>query len=66
MYGTGSTGESVSIDGLWQLLTPPVGVNRHCKKIIGRSGPLNKKLNWHGPIDKLMYWYAIPMIIRVN
>ena len=30
VYGTGSTDESVSIVRLWPLLTPPVGVNRHC------------------------------------
>ena len=33
MCGTGSTDESVSIVGLRLLLTPPVGVNRHCVKI---------------------------------
>ena len=37
VHGTGSTEESVSMVGLWQLLTPPVGVNRHCAKIYNNT-----------------------------
>ena len=39
VYGTGSTDESVSIVGLWPLLTPPVGVNRHCVLILAQTAP---------------------------
>ena len=46
MCGTGSTDESVSIVSLWQLLTPPVGVNRHCVKLMILFLNRHHVINW--------------------
>ena len=48
MYSTGLTDESVSTVGLWQLLTPPVGINRHCIMISCKTETLGREYQLDG------------------
>ena len=69
MYGTGLTDESVSVVDLWQLLMPPVSVNRHCVSlytVANVASAITGNLELRVPSNAKRYRVTGIMVSRVS